>query len=232
MYFPTDRQDPQAITEDTEFMTVVGMVGSVIDRALVETDKPVGAYYLPYDQNPRRGITLAMKTATEPNSFIGSVRRELAQIDQDLPLYNIQTMNERLDGSLVARRSATLLSVSFGAVALLLAAVGIYGVLAYMVAQRAREIGIRLALGSGTQRIMKLILRDGFWILSIGSVLGMGGAVALSRFIESQLFGVQPMDLGVLASVVTILTLVALAACIVPARRATRVDPVMALRHE
>ena len=223
---------PSNDEQSSDLMTVVGVVGEVKSRDLVDAQEPVGAFYFPYAQFPLRRITFAMKTATDPNDFVGSARAAMVKIDPDLPFYDIRTMNERLKSSLLERRTSMSLTVGFGAVALLLAAVGIYGVLAFVVAQRTREIGIRLALGSGRQRIVKLILKDGLLILSAGFSLGLSGAVALSRFIEGQLFGVEPLDRGVLALVGTLLLLVALAACLIPARRATRVDPATALRHE
>lgn len=125
-----------------------------------------------------------------------------------------------------------LLAMAFSGVALFLAAVGIYGVLAYMVAQRTKEIGIRVALGSGADRIFKLILREGLTILALGLALGIAGAYALRRFIENQLYEVQPMDPVVLVTVCGMLGLVALVACLIPAHRASRVDPIVALRRE
>jgi predicted permease len=232
MYFPTDMNDLMAITEETEFLTVVGVVGSVKLRALIDPDERVGAYYFPYEQRPRRGITLAIKTANEPTSLVGGVRRELAQIDPQLPLYDVHTMQERLDETLVTRRSPMLLALVFGAVALFLAALGIYGVLAYLVTQRTKEIGIRMALGSTAKSIFNLVLREGLAIVAIGFALGVGGAVALARYIESLLYGVQPMNATVMVSAGTVLALVALVACSVPAMRATRINPVQALNAE
>jgi len=125
-----------------------------------------------------------------------------------------------------------VLAMAFSGVALFLAAVGIYGVLAYMVAQRTKEIGIRVALGSGADRIFKLILREGLTILVLGFALGIAGAYALRRFIENQLYEVQPMDPVVMVTVCGLLGLVALVACLIPAQRAARVDPIVALRRE
>jgi predicted permease len=232
LYFPTSPQDLMAITEETEFMTVVGVVGTVKLRALVDPDERVGAAYHPYKQNTRRGITLAIKTATEPSSLIGSVRRELARIDPQLPLYDTQTMQERVDASLVTRRSPMLLALVFGAVALFLAAIGIYGVLAYLVTQRTKEIGIRMALGSDAVTVFRLVLNEGVLIVSIGFVLGITGAMTLARYTQSLLFGVEPLDAVVYVSAAAILGCVALVACSVPATRATQINPVQALSAE
>ena len=139
-------------------------------------------------------------------------------------------MEERIDESLADRRAPMLLAAGFSAVALLLAAVGIYGTLAYLVELRTREIGIRLALGSDGPAIFRRVLGEGAWILGLGLLAGLAGAAGLRRLIESQLYGVSPLDPGVLAGVAAILAAVALAACLVPARRAMRVDPVVALR--
>jgi predicted permease len=232
MYFPTNPADLLAITEETVFYTVVGVVGDVRLKGLVDTEERVGTHYLPYEQAPRRTLTLAVKTVPTPTSLVGSVRRELGGIDPELPFYDVQTMQERLDASLVTRRSPMLLAMIFGAVALLLAAIGIYGVLAYLVTQRTKEIGIRLALGSDAKRVFGLVLKEGLAILAIGFALGIGGALALARSIESVLFGVQPLDAAVLVSATTLLAVVALVACSLPATRATRINPVVALNSE
>jgi predicted permease len=232
LYFPTSPQDLMAITEETEFLTVVGVVGKVKLRALVDPDERVGACYHPYKQNTRRGITLAIKATTEPTSLIGPVRRELAEIDPQLPLYDIQTMQERVDRSLVTRRSPMLLALVFGGVALFLAAIGIYGVLAYLVTQRTKEIGIRMALGSDAMAVFRLVLKEGVTIVSIGFALGIVGAVSLARYTESVLFGVEPLDGVVLLSAAALLAFVALIACSVPATRATQINPMRALNAE
>jgi len=141
-------------------------------------------------------------------------------------------MQERIEDSLVSRRSPMLLSISFGLTALLLAAVGIYGVLACTVAQRTKEIGVRMALGSSPRGILRLVLRVGAWITSLGVAAGLCGAVALAKYIEGVLYGIRPLDPAVMASVAAGLLAIALGACLMPARRAARVNPIRALRHE
>jgi predicted permease len=232
LYQPTSPQDLMAITEETEFLTVVGVVGDVRLRALVDTDQRVGAYYYPYGQRPIRGITLAIKAANEPTHLVGAVRRELARIDPELPFYDVQTMQERLDKTLMTRRSPMLLALVFGAIALFLSALGIYGVLAYLVNQRTKEIGIRVALGSDPMGIFNLVLREGMTMVAVGLALGIVGAFALARYIGSLLFGVQPLDPVILVSAGAVLTGVALVACSLPATRATRINPVEALTAE
>jgi putative ABC transport system permease protein len=144
-------------------------------------------------------------------------------------VFDTQTMDQRLEKSLVSRRSPVLLSLSFGGVALCLSAIGIYGVLAYLVTQRRKEIGIRIALGSSARGIFELVLREGLALIGGGFVLGAIGAVVLRRSLESQLFGVSAADPVVLVAVTAILAVVAIAACALPARRATRIDPIVAL---
>jgi len=232
MYRPTSIEDMAAITEETVFFNVVGTVKGLKLRALVDPDERVGTYFFPHEQNPRSGPVFAIKTAVDPNSLIGAVRAEITAMDPEVPFIMPQTMQVRMSESLVSRRSPMVLAMTFGGVALFLAAVGIYGVLAYMVTQRTKEIGIRVALGSGADRIFKLILLEGLIILFIGFALGIALTFAMRRVVESQLYAVQPMDPVVLISVVVVLGLVALVACLVPARRASRVDPIVALRQE
>lgn len=218
--------------KNAEWFTVVGVVGSTKVRALVDPDERVGIYYFSYDQSPRDLITFAVRAAMEPSSLIGAARNAITELDAELPLYDIHTMEERIDESLITRRSPMLLSMGFGLVALFLAALGIYGVLAYMVAQRTKEIGIRMALGCSAEAIFKLILKEGVFIVGIGFTLGLAGAIALGKYVKSVLYGVRPMEPSVLAWVAGILAFAALVACILPARRATRVDPIIALRQE
>jgi ABC-type antimicrobial peptide transport system permease subunit len=141
-------------------------------------------------------------------------------------------MSERIDLSLSSRWTSMLLANAFGGVALFLASLGIYGVLAYLVARRTREIGIRVALGSTQTGILRLVLREGFQLVAIGLVLGIIGAASLQKAVASEIYGVRPLDPLVLASVMALLAIVALVACAVPARRAMRVDPMVALRYE
>ena len=226
---PDDLIQPGA---NTRWYTVVGVVGSVKLRALVDPDERVGAYFFPYQQDPRSSPTFVLRTAGEPSALVSALRKAIVEVDPGLPLHDVRTMQERIDESLIARKSPMLLAIAFGLVALFLAGVGIYGVLAYTVAQRTREIGIRMALGSTTERIFRLIAREGFMLLGIGFALGLAGTLALARYVESLLFGVRPVDPYVLAGVAGILALAAAIACVLPARRAARVDPVVALRQE
>ncbi|HYT68591.1 MAG TPA: ABC transporter permease [Vicinamibacterales bacterium] len=212
----------------TRFYTVVGVVGNVRTRGLTEKE-PVGMYYFPFAQNVGRGMTLVTRTAGDPSSIAGSIRQQVRAIDPELPFFSVKPMQQRVDESLVSRKTPMLLASLFGGIALFLAAIGIYGVLAYQVAQRRKEIGIRIALGSDGRRIFGLIVSEGLWLLGAGVGVGLGGAFVIRKAMETQLFGVQPMDPVVLAAVAAVLGLVAFAACAVPARRAARIDPLIAL---
>ncbi|HJR59285.1 MAG TPA: ABC transporter permease [Vicinamibacterales bacterium] len=229
MFKPQNPDDFTRPGANTQWITVVGVVGETRMAGLVTSETRVGTYYFPTTQDGLRTMTLAIRTSGDPPSITGAVRQALAAIDPELPLYSVRTMRARIDETLMDRRTPMLLAVVFGIVALLLAAMGLYGVLAYQVAQRRKEIGIRMALGSEPSRIFSLVLREGITLLGIGLAAGIGGALAIRRAMESQLYGVSAMDPLVLASVAGVLGLVALVACAVPARRASRIDPMTAL---
>jgi hypothetical protein len=229
MYLPADIDNLTAITPDTVFLTVVGVIKDIKLETLTEARTAVGACYLPMAQDTSRTLTLAIKTAGDPAVLAGAVRGVVGGLDRELPVFDTQTMAERTDKSLVSRRSPLMLSLGFGAVALFLSAIGLYGVLAYVVTQRTKEIGIRIALGSSAGAIFEMVLREGLLLVGAGLVLGGAGAIALRKSLESQLFGVQATDPTVLAAVTLMLALVAVAACVLPARRATRIDPIVAL---
>jgi putative ABC transport system permease protein len=175
------------------------------------------------------GLNYAIKTSGDPAALGGAFRQTIAALDRELALFDVLTMIERVDRSLVNRRSPVVLSLTFGAIALLLSAIGIYGVLAYVVTQRTREIGIRLALGSSGGKIFELILREGVLLIGGGFALGAVGAMALRRSLQSQLFQISATDPLALTAAGAVLAVVAVAACALPARRATRIDPVVAL---
>jgi putative ABC transport system permease protein len=158
-----------------------------------------------------------------------AIRPELAAVDAELPIYGVRTKDERVERSLVDRRTPMILAVSFAAVALFLAAIGIYGVLAYQVSQRRREIGIRMALGAETGNIFGMVLGEGALIVVVGSLLGLLGAYGLRQLLQSQLYEISAMDPRVVGTVAGILLVVALVACLLPARKAAKTDPVMAL---
>ena len=215
---------------DDRMLTVIGVIADMRLASPVDgVNQRHGAYYFPYRQRPTRGLGLAVRTSGEPKAIGESVRRAIAEVDPELPLFNIRTMAERTSEVLVDRRTPTFLATGFSIVALFLAAIGIYGVLAYQVSQRRREIGIRMALGAGAPRIFQLVLNEGALIVSAGVALGLGGAFFLRRAIESLLYSVSAMDAAVVGMVATLLMVVAVIACIIPARRAARTDPTVAL---
>jgi len=229
MYKPTDINNLLAINDKTVFLTVVGVVHDVKLESLTEGRQTVGTYYFPIAQNASNGLTFALRTAGDPAALSTALRGALSSLDRELPVFDMSTLEALTQRSLLSRRAPVLLSLSFGAVALFLSAIGIYGVLAYLVTQRTREIAIRLALGSSAGGVFKLVLREGVVLSVAGFVLGMAGAVVLRRAFESQLFGISATDPIVLAAVTVGLGLVAVAACALPARRATRIDPILAL---
>jgi putative ABC transport system permease protein len=177
-------------------------------------------------------MVMATRTAGDPSTIAGSIREQVRQIDPELPFFSVKPMQQRVEESLVNRRTPMLLATMFGTIALFLAAVGIYGVLAYQVAQRRKEIGIRLALGSDGRRIFGLIVSEGLLLLGLGIGVGLAGAFGIRRAMATQLYGVQPMDPIVLALVAAVLGVVAFLACAVPARRAARIDPLVALTDQ
>jgi putative ABC transport system permease protein len=219
---------------NARFYQVVGVVrrvslsgpGSSVD------DQRVGAYYFPYNQAPDSRMTFAIRTAGDPTSIVGAVRREIAALDPELPFYSVRTLEEIMAESLTSRRTPTMLAVAFGVVALFLATIGIYGVLAYQVTQRRREMGIRLALGSDAGGIFRLILREGATLLAVGFAAGLAGAFALRGTLSAQLYDIQPMDPLVVTLMATILAIVGLLACAIPARRAAKIDPLIALTDQ
>ena len=231
LYFPSDPGDLLKPPADDKWLTVVGVVGNVKLRALASGGGSglFGAYYLPLAQSPDRGVAIVARTAQTPESITAAVRQAVRGVDASVPVYDVSTMEARLDDALTDRRTPMILAVSFAGVALLLAAVGLYGVLAYQVAQRSREIGIRMALGASATGIFQMVLREGGMVVGAGAALGMVGAWLLRATLQAQLYEVDAMDPRVLAIVGGVLTAVALVACLLPARRAASTDPAQAL---
>ena len=233
MYFPgADAKDFMKVNEHTVWFTVVGVARTLRYENLDDSGASVGAYYRCNSQNPASNFTFAIKTTGDPASTLRALRVEIARIDPEVALFDIHTMSERIDLSLTSRRTSMLLANAFGGVALFLASLGIYGVLAYLVAQRTREIGIRVALGSTRTGILRLVLQEGFKLVTMGFVLGIVSAAFLQKAVAKQIYGVQAYDPLVLAGVIALLAGIALIACAVPARRAMSVDPVVVLRYE
>jgi predicted permease len=232
MYQPSDTKNLMKTDEHTDWLTVVGIARTLRYEHLDGSGATVGGYYFPMAQNPDNYFTLAAKTVGDEDSVVRALRAEMFRLDPDLAVFDVHSMSERIDLSLASRKTAMLLANAFGGVALFLATLGIYGVLAYLVAQRTREIGIRVALGSSRASVLKLVLREGLKLVAVGLIFGVVGAVLMQKAVATEVYGVRPLDPLVLASVMAVLTSVALVACAVPARRAMRVDPIVALRSE
>ncbi len=221
----------RGIDNDSPLLTIVGVVETVKTTDLADQN-PVGQVYFYYKQSPPRNIHLVLK-ADRPETFIGgAARRELLRLDPELPLHDVMAMPERLSRSLLARRAAMALCLIFAGVALVLSAVGIYGVLAYTVAQRTREFGIRMALGAQTGNVLRMVFWQGLRLAFIGLAAGLAASYFLVRLMTSLLYQVRPGDPLVFVAVSGLLTSVAVIASLVPSLRATRIDPVVALRYE
>jgi putative ABC transport system permease protein len=214
-------------------LTSFQIVGIARDVKLAGLDAPSEpAYYIPASQAPLQDMTLLVRTTTDPLSVVGAVRQTVLSIDPNLPISNIKTLQKVVDDSIAQRRLNMLLMGLFGGLALLLSAVGIYGLLSHAVTQRTQEMGIRMALGAQVSDVLKLVLRQGMTLAIVGEAIGLVGAFALTRLMRGLLFGVTPNDATTFVVVAGVLAVVALLACYVPARRATKVDPLIALRYE
>jgi len=211
-------------------MTIVGLVGNIKSDGFDKPDQP--HLYFPIFQNPAYAMAIYMRTEVAPLTLTQSVREQVRALDRDLPVFGERTMSQVAAESMSRRRFAMQLVGLFGILALLLAAVGIYGVIAYSVTQRTREIGIRVALGASRSEILRWVLKQGMILTMAGVVIGLVGALALTRLLRSLLFGVGPTDIVTYGVLAALLTIVALLACYIPARRATKVDPLIALRYE
>jgi putative ABC transport system permease protein len=225
VYHPDNPNDLLKVGPDIRYLTVVGVAQNVALTGLAPRQASVGAYYYPLAQQSSHAIVLAVKTALPLDGLIAPIRRVVAGLDPLLPVASPESMAGRIDDSLVGRRVPMQLAMTFAAIALLLAALGIYGVLAYSVAERRRELSIRMALGCTRGGIFGLVIGDGLRVTVAGLVLGFAGALAAGRLMAAELFGVRPSDPTVLAVVAVTLGGVALLASAIPARRAARVDP-------
>ena len=210
--------------------TIVGVVGDVQDMRL--GDDINGHIYWPHAQNPIPFMAIMARTQVDPLSLSNAAIREIRALDPTQAPYDIQTMEQRVSDSVAGARFGALLITLFGAVALLLAAIGIYGVLSFLVTRRTNEIGVRTALGAKPLDVMRLVLAQGMVPVAVGTGVGLLAAFGLTRLLTSLLFGVSTTDVWVFASIPGLIIAIALVACALPAWRATRVDPVEALRYE
>jgi len=220
---------------------IVGVVGHVKQWGLdADAKSAIEAQFdYPFMQLPEKLMPLAadavavvLRTEGDPTAVMGSVRRAVGEIDPREVIYNVQTMDEVVSNSFAARRLSMILLGVFAALALVLACVGIYGVISFLVGQRTHEIGVRMALGAQRNDVLRLVIGHGAGMALIGVAVGVGAALGLTRLMANQLFGVSAHDPLTFAGVAMLLILVAVAACYIPARRALRVDPIIALRHE
>jgi putative ABC transport system permease protein len=217
--------------ESTEpWLTVVGVVGDVRQNWWNPVTRPV--IYKPFSQSPQTSMALLMRTSSSPTSYVSAVRGVVRQMDPGIPLRGIGTLEEEIADSIAIVRIMGILMGIFGLVALALSSIGVYGVLSESVAQRTREIGVRLALGANPRDLMKLILGQALKLTGIGLAIAVPCAVAISRAMASLIFGVVSLDFTILAGFTGLLLLVALGAGYLPARRAIRVDPMVSLRYE
>jgi putative ABC transport system permease protein len=228
-YFQNEDPIGKRVTFGGPWSTVVGIVGDVHHGGLNE--EPYPQIYVAATQQPSNLFTLVARTSV-PGSVIPAIRSQVRQMDADLPLFNINSMEQLLSNSISRPRFNALLIGLFAVVALILASVGIYGVISYSVTQRQHEIGIRMALGAKSQDIMKMVLNQGLKLAGAGVICGLGAAFGLTRLMSSLLYGVSATDPLTFLGIAALLTLVALVACYIPARRATKVDPMEALRYE
>ena len=218
-------------SDDAKLYTIVGVVGAVKQAELTEPSGQ-GAVYLPFINSQGINIFVVTRTSQRPEAFIATLRKLVRGANADLAIDNIRSMEARIAESLVTRRSPALLAGIFAGVALLLAAIGTYGVLSYAVAQRRREIGIRMALGARREQIGAQFLSLGLRLLAAGSIVGTIGAWFVGRAMQSLLFGTPSLPIGPLFGTAATIFIVSLVACLIPVRRATRVDPIVALRYE
>ena len=236
-YWPKDDPIGKRIKEGdpkspAAWRTIVGVVSHVRYRTLESPSRV--EFYWPYDQTsfPLHSMSLAIHTSSDPRSLAGVVQRQVQALDPDQPVYRIRTMGELMSESMARRRLSMVLLAIFACVALALAAVGIYGIMSYAVAQRAHEVGIRMALGAKSADVMRMVLGQSLGLTLVGIFIGLLGSLALTNFLSSLLFNVKATDPTTFLLVSLILAVVALVASFVPAYRATNVDPVNALRQE
>ena len=220
----------QVGTENRDPLEVIAVVKTGKYRSLSEDPKPF--YYYPMGQRGPAGMTLLVRTSEDPRAVINAVRTQIQSLDRRMPVFAVKTLPEHMTWALWAPRMAASLSLAFGLVALLLSAVGLYSVMAYVVSQRTREVGIRMALGAQRRDVLRLMAAYGMSLAFVGLAIGLGLAFVLARALSAVLIGISVYDLTIFLIVPVLLTVVAAAACIFPARRATKVDPLVALRYE
>jgi ABC-type antimicrobial peptide transport system permease subunit len=232
MFRPDNPREITAIGKDTRWLTVVGVVRAAKLRGPAAEEVTTGTFYLPYAATAPREFGYVVRSHADATAIIRELHSAMASIDPEAPLFDVRTMAERTSLSLMSRTSTTAIATLFAAVALFLSLVGLYGSLAYLVAQRRREFGVRLAVGSAPRHISGLVVREGI-VLALGGVLAGGAATFAARqLLASQLYGIEPSDPRVLLATAVALTAIAALASLLPARRATRVDVMRILSAE
>jgi putative ABC transport system permease protein len=206
------------------------VVGNIRQESI--TDEVAPEIYVPFAQARMNGVTLMVRTTSDPLALARSVRSEVLAIDKNQPIYDVKTLAQRVNDAVAVSRSLMLLFAAFALLALVLAAVGIYGIVSYSVTQRTHEIGIRMALGARAANVLSLIMRNGLMLVLMGIVIGVDSAFGLTRFLATLLFGIEPTDGVTFVVVSAVFFVIAIVAALIPALRATRVDPVVALRSE
>ena len=217
-------------SENREALEVVGVVKTGKYRSLAEDPRPF-IYYSMTQWRPAN-MSLVVRSSVDPRGLVASIRNEVQMLDRRVPISAVKTMSDHLTYALWAPNMAASFSLAFGVLAVLLSAVGLYSVMAYVVSQRTREVGIRMALGAERSHVMKMITKQGMWLAGVGVLIGLLLALVLVRVVGSLLIGVSGYDVGIFVIVPVLLAVVALVACYLPARRATKVDPLIALRYE
>jgi putative ABC transport system permease protein len=213
-----------------EWVTVVGVVGDVQQDAMDAPPQPEA--YVPMAQDAQNDVTFTVRARLDAHAVVGAVRPEIRAVDKDLALTDVTTLNALVHDATMQERFRTSVLTAFAGVAVFLAALGIYGVVAYFVTQRSRELGIRLALGAAPGKVFSLVVRQGLAPVAIGSIVGLAGAYAATGLMRSLLFGITALDVPTYASTTALLAAVAILASAAPAARAARIDPVVALREE
>jgi predicted permease len=238
-YFPNIDPVGQHITPGAsnsgkpQVREIVAVVGNIKTRTLDTEDLP--AYYIPATQLNFGSMTVCLRTSVDPHSLTSAVRNVVSSMDPDLPLYDIKTMEEYLAASVATQRFNAMLLEAFAGLALLLTGIGLYGVIAYAVAQRTHEIGVRMTLGASRSQVVGMVLKSGLQLTGIGVAAGVIFSLVAARFatsFSSLLFGVKSTDVVTFSAVVGMVTVVSLLACYIPAYRASKVDPMIALRYE
>jgi putative ABC transport system permease protein len=229
-YFPNEDPLGKRLLFGETASEIVGVVKEVRQISLdAEAKREI---FEPFMQFPPPAMSLIVKTTSPPKNLVPAVRNEVLALDKDQPIFNVKTMDDILSASVATPRLYMILLSTFGLLALILAAAGIYGVLAYSVTQRTHEIGIRIALGAQTRDVLRLVVAQGMLLVGIGLAIGLVAALIITRLLSSILFGISALDITTFAGVSIVLAVVGVLACVIPARRATKISPIIALRYD